>query len=90
MTCPRPEIPFRAEYRMPFYIMTSWQSLISAHISLNYSNEDEHLLSACLCQQAQCYAFPTNHLVQSPYQHYTLGPDNVPTLADGKTEAWTN
>lgn len=43
--------------------------------------------SAFLYQQAQSHPFPMNHLIQSLYQRYTSGPDIVPILADGKTEA---
>lgn len=38
-------MPFRAEYGMPFYIATSWQSFISAHILSNHSITDAHVLS---------------------------------------------
>lgn len=87
MTCPGLESPLKAGYRMSSNIMTSWKSLISVHISLENNNEDERLLSAFLCQQAQCCAFLMNHLIQSPYRRSMLETNIIPILAAGKTEA---
>lgn len=71
-----PGTPSRAE--MPFCMITSWQSLLSVHISLSKDDEEGHLLSALLCQQAQRYTFPVSHLIQPPDRWYMLGTDLFP------------
>lgn len=48
-----------AEYGMPFYMITSGSSLISAHISLNHSNKDEHLLGDFFIPAETAIHFPS-------------------------------